>query len=82
MAGHPEWELPDNAGGCNDKPESTEFFRPNGTYLTDKGRFFLTWYSTKLLIHGDEILDEANKAFLGCKVKLAAKVNSELYLVN
>ncbi|XP_061364390.1 beta-amylase-like [Gastrolobium bilobum] len=73
-AGHPEWELPDNAGECNDKPESTEFFRSKGTYQTEKGKFFLTWYSNKLLIHGDEILDEANKAFLGCKVKLAAKV--------
>ncbi|KAI9094225.1 hypothetical protein K1719_026807 [Acacia pycnantha] len=73
-AGHPEWELPDNAGEFNDKPESTEFFRSNGTYLTEKGKFFLTWYSCKLLNHGDEILDEANKAFIGCKVKLAAKV--------
>ena len=75
-AGHPEWDLPENAGEYNDEPESTEFFRSNGTYSIVRGIFFLTWYSNKLLIHGDEILDEANKAFLGCKVKLAAKVNS------
>nr|XP_048328173.1 beta-amylase [Ziziphus jujuba var. spinosa] len=74
-AGHPEWELPDNAGEYNDKPESTEFFGTNGTYLTDEGKFFLTWYSNKLLNHGDQILDEANNAFLGCKVELAAKVS-------
>ncbi|XP_058762442.1 beta-amylase-like [Vicia villosa] len=73
-AGHPEWELPDNAGLCNDTPESTEFFRSKGTYQTEKGKFFLTWYSNKLLTHGDDILDEANKIFLGCKVKLAAKI--------
>ncbi|EOX99186.1 Beta-amylase 5, putative [Theobroma cacao] len=73
-AGHCEWELPDNAGEYNDTPGSTEFFGLNGTYLTENGKFFLTWYSSKLLNHGDEILDEANKAFLGCKVKLAAKV--------
>ncbi|KAL0001755.1 hypothetical protein SO802_015536 [Lithocarpus litseifolius] len=73
--GHPEWELPDNAGTYNDTPTSTEFFGPSGTYLTEKGKFFLTWYSNKLLSHGDQILDEANKAFLGCKVKLAAKVS-------
>ena len=73
-AGHPEWELPDNAGESNDRPDSTEFFGSNGTYLTEKGKFFLTWYSNKLLTHGDEILDEANTAFLGCKLKLAAKV--------
>ncbi|KAK9016336.1 hypothetical protein V6N11_078838 [Hibiscus sabdariffa] len=74
-AGHPEWDLPDNAGEYNDTPDETEFFGPNGTYLTEKGKFFLTWYSNNLIIHGDDILDEANKAFLGCKVKLAAKVS-------
>ncbi|XP_017977560.1 PREDICTED: beta-amylase [Theobroma cacao] len=74
-AGHPEWELPDNAGEYNDTPESTEFFGPNGTYLTVKGKFFLTWYSNMLLCHGDDTLDEANKAFLGCELKLAAKVS-------
>lgn len=73
-AGHSEWELPDDAGTYNDVPESTEFFKTNGTYLTEKGKFFLTWYSNQLLNHGDQILDEANKAFLGCKVKLAIKV--------
>ncbi|KAK7335554.1 hypothetical protein VNO80_27460 [Phaseolus coccineus] len=72
--GHPEWKLPDNAGISNDKPESTEFFKPGGTYQTEKGNFFLTWYSNKLLTHGDDILDEANNVFLGCKVKLAVKV--------
>jgi len=74
-AGHPEWELPDDAGQYNDVPESTGFFKLNGTYVTEKGKFFLTWYSNKLLSHGDQILEKANKAFQGCKVKLAIKVN-------
>ncbi|CAN6205647.1 unnamed protein product [Urochloa humidicola] len=75
-AGHPEWELPRDAGEVNDTPEDTGFFAAQGgTYLTEQGRFFLTWYSSKLLEHGDKILDEANKAFLGCRVKLAAKVS-------
>ncbi|XP_078168312.1 beta-amylase-like isoform X2 [Carex rostrata] len=74
-AGHPEWELPgEDAGDYNDTPESTKFFKTNGTYLTEEGKFFLTWYSNKLIIHADRILDEANQVFLGCKVKLAAKV--------
>lgn len=72
--GHSEWELPDNAGEYNDKPGSTEFFGSAG-YSTAKGKFFLTWYSNNLLKHGDQILNEANKAFLGCSVKLAAKVS-------
>ncbi|KAG2397282.1 Beta-amylase protein [Vigna angularis] len=74
-AGHPEWELPDDAGQYNDVPESTGFFKSNGTYVTEKGKFFLTWYSNKLLSHGDQILEKANKAFLACKVKLAIKVS-------
>ncbi|XP_073108432.1 beta-amylase [Elaeis guineensis] len=74
-AGHPEWELPDDAGEYNDTPDSTKFFAENGTYLTEKGKFFLTWYSNKLIEHGDQILDAANQAFLGCKTKLAAKIS-------
>lgn len=73
-AGHPEWGLPDDAGEYNDTPDATAFFGSKG-YLSEKGKFFLTWYSNKLIIHGDQILDEANKAFLGCKVKLATKIS-------
>ncbi|KAJ0447903.1 putative beta-amylase [Helianthus annuus] len=73
-AGHPEWRLPDDAGEYNDTPDATGFFGSKG-YLSDKGKFFLTWYSSKLIIHGDQILDEANKALLGCKVKLACKIS-------
>uniref|UniRef100_A0ACD5UML4 Uncharacterized protein n=1 Tax=Avena sativa TaxID=4498 RepID=A0ACD5UML4_AVESA len=77
-AGRPEWELPDDGGEYNDGPDDTRFFAEDSagaTYLTEKGRFFLTWYSSKLIEHGDRILDEANRVFLGCKVKLAAKVS-------
>uniref|UniRef100_A0A453BCR7 Beta-amylase n=1 Tax=Aegilops tauschii subsp. strangulata TaxID=200361 RepID=A0A453BCR7_AEGTS len=74
-AGHPEWELPDDAGEYNDTPEKTQFFKDNGTYLTEKGKFFLSWYSNKLIKHGDKILDEANKVFLGCRVQLAIKIS-------
>jgi len=68
--------LPDDAGEYNDTPEKTQFFADNGTYQTDKGKFFLTWYSNKLIKHGDKILDEANKVFLGCTVQLAIKVST------
>ncbi|CAI9759961.1 unnamed protein product [Fraxinus pennsylvanica] len=78
-AGHPEWDLPDDAGTYNDTPEKIGFFGSNGTYQTEKGKFFLKWYSNKLIYHGDQILEEANKAFLGCKVKLAAKLTSGYY---
>ena len=62
--------------GVNDTPEDTGFFAAEGgTYLSEQGRFFLTWYSSRLIAHGDRVLDEANRAFLGCPVKLAAKVS-------
>ncbi|XP_022136332.1 beta-amylase-like [Momordica charantia] len=73
--GYPEWELPNNAGTYNDTPESTQFFKSNGTFQSNKGKFFLTWYSNKLLKHGDQILDEANQVFVGCKLNLAIKVS-------
>ncbi|KAL4573020.1 hypothetical protein LXL04_019813 [Taraxacum kok-saghyz] len=72
--GHPEWKFPNDAGEYNDIPDETGFFGSKG-YLSEKGKFFLTWYSNNLLIHGDQILDEANKAFMGCKVKLACKIS-------
>ncbi|CAL9764108.1 unnamed protein product [Musa acuminata subsp. burmannicoides] len=73
VAGHPEWDLPDDAGEYNSSPKSTKFFAAKGTYLMNSGKFFLTWYSNKLIMHGDQILDAANEAFLGCKVKIVAK---------
>ncbi|KAF6138696.1 hypothetical protein GIB67_009890 [Kingdonia uniflora] len=44
LAGHPEWELSDDAGEYNDVPSSTDFFKSNGTYVSEKGKFFLTCY--------------------------------------
>lgn len=56
-AGHPEWDLPNDAGQYNNTPDQTKFFGENGTYLSEKGKFFLTWYSNKLMEHADQILD-------------------------
>ncbi|AEE83568.1 beta-amylase 5 [Arabidopsis thaliana] len=81
-AGHPEWDLPEDAGEYNDKPEETGFFKKDGTYVSEKGKFFMTWYSNKLIFHGDQILGEANKIFAGLKVNLAAKVSGIHWLYN
>nr|BAA02286.1 beta-amylase [Ipomoea batatas] len=76
QAGNADWEMPGKGTGTyNDTPDKTEFFRPNGTYKTDMGKFFLTWYSNKLIIHGDQVLEEANKVFVGLRVNIAAKVS-------
>ncbi|KAJ8426732.1 hypothetical protein Cgig2_011553 [Carnegiea gigantea] len=81
-AQHAEWDFPEDAGQYNDRPDGTGFFRNNGTYVTERGKLFLTWYSNKLLLHGDQILEEANKAFCGCKVNIAAKVLSASWREN
>lgn len=74
--GQPEWAFssPHDAGNYNDQPNSTPFFRKDGSCTKDRGRFFLTWYSTVLLRHGDRILEAASEIFEGCPIKLAAKV--------
>ncbi|KAJ6791363.1 beta-amylase [Iris pallida] len=73
--GHPEWDLPDDAGEYNDTPSDTKFFGAGGTYLTEKEIFFLKWYSHTLIKHADSVLLIANIAFRGCKLQLAAKVS-------
>ncbi|KAJ6820298.1 beta-amylase [Iris pallida] len=74
-AGHPDWDLPDDAGEYNDTPSDTKFFGADGTYLTEKGKLFLAWYSYTLFEHVDCIIDTTNAVFRGCKLKLAVKVS-------
>ncbi|KAG6522349.1 beta-amylase 3, chloroplastic-like [Zingiber officinale] len=75
-AGHEEWgrEGPHDAGHYNQFPEDTGFFRREGTWTSDYGRFFLEWYSGQLLEHGDRVLAAAEAVFLGTGTKLSAKV--------
>ncbi|ELR16593.1 betaamylase [Acanthamoeba castellanii str. Neff] len=66
-AGHPDWGNggPDNAGTYDSNPEDTGFFSDNGgdNYSSPYGRFFLNWYSNKLLNHSDSILKSARQIF-------------------
>jgi beta-amylase len=75
-AGHEEWGRgdPHDAGEYKQFPEETGFFRRDGTWDTEYGRFFLEWYSGKLLEHGDRVLAAAESVFLGTGVTLSAKV--------
>lgn len=57
--GHPEWGHggPHDSGNYTKCPWETGFFRPQtGSYKTDYGHFFLDWYSSSLIAHGDRIL--------------------------
>lgn len=65
---------PHDSGQYNQFPEDTGFFRREGTWDTDYGRFFMEWYSGKLLEHGDKILGSADRIFRGTGAKLSGKV--------
>ncbi|MQM09816.1 hypothetical protein Taro_042693 [Colocasia esculenta] len=75
--GKPEWgdTGPTDAGGYNDWPEDTPFFRHDGGWSGAYGVFFLSWYSQMLLDHGERVLLAAS-AFLGevPGVKVSVKV--------
>uniref|UniRef100_A0A804PBA8 Beta-amylase n=1 Tax=Zea mays TaxID=4577 RepID=A0A804PBA8_MAIZE len=76
-AGKPEWGHggPTDAGGYNNWPEDTVFFRgDNGGWSTEYGDFFLSWYSQMLLEHGDRILSGATSVFGAAPVEVSVKV--------
>ncbi|XP_056860998.1 inactive beta-amylase 4, chloroplastic-like isoform X2 [Raphanus sativus] len=60
--GKPQWgsrDLP-NAGCYNSFPSEVPFFEEgHDSFLSDYGRFFLEWYSGKLICHADAILAKA-----------------------
>ena len=75
-AGHEEWGRggPHDAGEYKQMPDETGFFRHDGTWSTEYGRFFLEWYSGMLLEHGDRVLAAAEAVFGGTGATLSAKV--------
>jgi len=69
--GHPEWGKggPDNAGNYYSQPGDADAafwheLAPNN-YASPYGYFFLNWYTTQLLRHGDAILAMARDIFTG-----------------
>lgn len=64
---------PDGTGRYNDRPCDAKFWR--GGFRCEAGRFFLQWYSGRLLRHGDDVLGRA-RAALGAAdgVAVAVKV--------
>ncbi|KAB8112923.1 hypothetical protein EE612_051728 [Oryza sativa] len=76
--GKPEWGHggPTDAGGYNNWPEDTVFFRGDcGGWSTEYGEFFLSWYSQMLLEHGERVLSGATSVFGdGAGAKISVKV--------
>ncbi|GAM22352.1 hypothetical protein SAMD00019534_055270 [Acytostelium subglobosum LB1] len=79
QSGNPLWGLagPDNAGNYNSFPDETAFFSANGyqNYQSTYGQFFLNWYASTLIEHGDRILARASTVFASSGVVLTAKVS-------
>jgi hypothetical protein len=59
--GRPEWGHagPHDSGEYNSEPHSTGFFASGGSWDSDYGDFFLTWYSGALHAHGERMLAAA-----------------------
>ncbi|KAJ7963620.1 Beta-amylase [Quillaja saponaria] len=60
--GKPQWgdRGPQNAGYYNSLPSGVPFFEEGGEgFLSDYGRFFLEWYSGRLIRHADAIIAKA-----------------------
>ncbi|KAK2372386.1 beta-amylase 3, chloroplastic [Trifolium repens] len=74
--GKKEWGTsgPHDSGQYNHSPEDTGFFKREGTWNTEYGDFFLDWYSTKLVEHGEKILVSAKSIFQSSGAKLSAKI--------
>ncbi|CAN4127176.1 unnamed protein product [Withania somnifera] len=74
--GKREWANGGPIGASNlmQDPESTEFFKSDGSWNTPYGEFFLAWYSGMLLLHAERICREAETIFRGLEVNLSGKV--------
>ncbi|CDF37844.1 Beta amylase, GH14, Bam1 [Chondrus crispus] len=64
---------PEGTGGYNDTPRRTEFFRRG--YKGEAGRFFLRWYSERMLRHGEDVLKAVRGVVEGEDLVLAVKVS-------
>jgi len=67
---------PNNAGTYNSNPNQTPFYQAGTTdnYASAYGQFFLNWYASVLIQHGNLIMGKAKSVFSGYPVKIAGKV--------
>lgn len=75
--GHPLWGLsgPHDAPSYNQTPISNTFFKEEGgSWETAYGDFFLSWYSSQLISHGDCLLSLAASTFSDTDVTISGKV--------
>ncbi|KAM7485131.1 hypothetical protein LguiA_001140 [Lonicera macranthoides] len=75
--GHPLWGLsgPHDAPSYNQSPISNPFFKEiGGSWESPYGDFFLSWYSSQLISHGDRLLSLAASTFRDTPITVSGKV--------
>ncbi|KAK1430828.1 hypothetical protein QVD17_13865 [Tagetes erecta] len=74
--GNPLWGLcgPHDAPSYNQQPIVNTFFNEGGSWETDYGDFFLSWYSAQLVSHADRMLSLAAASFRDSTVKVSGKL--------
>ncbi|CAL1397112.1 unnamed protein product [Linum trigynum] len=75
--GNPLWGLagPHDAPTYNQSPDSNPFFNEHsGSWKTPYGEFFLSWYSSQLLSHGDRLLSMASDVYTNTGVATHGRV--------
>ncbi|KAH6808777.1 beta-amylase 3 [Perilla frutescens var. frutescens] len=76
-SGNPLWGLggPHDAPSYNQSPLSGGFFAENGgAWENQYGDFFLSWYSSQLIRHGDRVLSLAASTFSDVPITLSGKI--------
>lgn len=77
LSGNPLWGLggPHDAPRYDQLPHSNNFFKDHfGSWESAYGNFFLLWYSSQLLLHGDRLLTLASNAFSDTDLTVYGKV--------
>lgn len=65
---------PDGMGSYNDKPWDTDFFKRG--YKTEADKFFVKWYSDRMLLHAEDILKMVRDIVpVSMGVSLAVKIS-------
>ncbi|XAR54597.1 Beta-amylase [Bertholletia excelsa] len=75
--GNPLWGLsgPHDGPTYDQTPISNSFVKEHGgSWESPYGNFFLSWYSSQLISHGDRLLSLATSTFSGTPVKVSGKL--------
>lgn len=75
--GNPLWGLggPHDAPSYDQSPLSGGFFAENGgAWENQYGNFFLSWYSSQLIRHGDRVLSLAASTFKDAPITLSGRI--------